>query len=440
MASNNAYPAASLTPRCPSSVSSATPPIGQMTNRHFGLYLTLVFVLGLALRVGFTHVLVGLDSAPDPARNYDETEYELFAAQVAAGHGYTYPGGVATAIRPPGTSAILAPLYILFGRSVFLAHLYFCLLSALSILAVAWVARAMCGSCVALLAAAWIAVYPGHFYFSHCFFSEVPFSLLICLATGLSFKAYRRGGHVGQEVLAGLILGLCVLTRPQAVMAFPIAWLFILGLSKLRCREVLRPAFVTSILAVAVVIPWAVRNDGAVGKFTISTIGGWTFWGAHNEVVAADPEWRGVWKPVDELVNEDRPLEGTEVEREAATWRYGFQFLEENPGQILPLVASKFMRLAAPFTRTENQLASWIFAIAWIITGPLMLLGMWWLRRKDPAAFFLLALPMAGLLATVFIFYGSIRFRNSISTLLVIPAAYAVCTIYESKRSNQVRL
>jgi 4-amino-4-deoxy-L-arabinose transferase-like glycosyltransferase len=405
-----------------------------MTNRRFGLCLAIVFVLGLALRLGFTQVLVGLDSEPNPATNYDESEYELFAAQLAAGNGFAYPDKGPTAIRPPGTSAILAPLYYVLGHSVYLAHLYFCLISALSILAVAWLARAMFGSCVALLAATWIAFYPGHFYFAHCFFSEVPFSLLVCIATGLSYVAYKRGGHLGREALAGLILGLCVLTRPQAVMAFPIAWVLILAISTLRRRDVLRPAFVTSLLAVAVVVPWAIRNDYAVGKFTISTIGGYTFWGAHNEVVSADPEWRGSWQPIDDLINEERPIEGSEVEREAATWRYGFDFLQENPGEILPLVASKFMRLAAPFTRTENELASWIFAISWIITGPLMLIGMWWLRRRKPAEFFLLMLPMAALLATVFIFYGSIRFRSSVSTLIVIPAAYAVCAIYESKR------
>jgi 4-amino-4-deoxy-L-arabinose transferase-like glycosyltransferase len=400
---------------------------GAVSKVRYRWLLAAIFLLALTLRLGLTWAFVGFDAGPDGVANYDGIEYEEFAYQLASGNGYVDVDGQRTAIRPPGFSALLAPLYWIFGRSHVVAHLWLCLMSAASCLAVAWATRKMLGPFVALIAAGWLALYPGHSFYSMRFLSEVPFALFMPLGIGLLYWARSRGGHLLLEVLSGLIIGFCILIRPQAVFMFPIAWVVMLAWPALRRRDVLRPAFIHSLLAVAVVVPWAARNHFAVGKFTISTIGGYTLWGANNHVVADDPDLSGSWIPVDSLIDEEHPVEGSEVEREAATWRYGFEFLRDHPGRIAPLFTSKLLRLFAPFPRSEIMSLRWAFAISWMVTGPLVLLGLWWLFRHRPAVFFLLVIPLVALVATALAFYGSIRFRDSLSTIFVIPAALGVC-------------
>lgn len=87
-----------------------------------------------ALRVGVTAKFQGIGAPPDAESNPDQVEYENFAWRLASGHGYTKPDGTPTAIRPPGTSAALLPVYWLCGHDFFAARIWFATLSALSCL------------------------------------------------------------------------------------------------------------------------------------------------------------------------------------------------------------------------------------------------------------------------------------------------------------------
>ncbi len=54
-----------------------------------------------------------------------------------------------------------------------------------------------------------------------------------------------------------------------------------------------------------------------MGKPTLSTVGGYTFWGAHNEIVFHDPQFRGSWVRTSDLINEQHPIKGNEIEKES---------------------------------------------------------------------------------------------------------------------------
>lgn len=406
--------------------------------RGYWWWLIGIFALGFALRVAMAGAFVGLDSPPDPGANIDQVEYEEFGFQLAQGNGYSDAQGRPTAIRPPGTSAALVPIYKLFGRSWALGRVWFCFLSAATALALAWGSRRMFGERTALLAALWYALYPGSTYYSMHFLSEVPFGLLTSAWVASAYVAYRRGGDRRLEVLAGLCLGLSVLTRPQAVFMLPAMWGLVLLRPALRKRPILVPAVLQSLVVLAVVLPWAARNQAVMGKFTVSTIGGCTFWGANNELVSSTPSYRGSWVPITMMLDDAWPKDGTEVERDAAAWQRGMSFVREHPGEFATLLVYKLWHVVTPYHGTENVLARYSFFIAWLVTGPFVLLGLWWIWRRDRAAFLVLMLPILSLLVTTLVFYGSVRFRDSIISVLVVPAAYACVRLVESRGKGAV--
>ena len=186
------------------------------------------------------------------------------------------------------------------------------------------------------------------------------------------------------------------------------------------------------------VVPWLVRNEVAVGRATISTIGGFTFWGANNAVIASQPKNAGGWMPVDTLIDADHRLDGSEVENDRAAWRYGMEYVRGHLAAMPKLIAMKVVRHLSPFRATENVKVLWAFAIAWIATAPLLLLGgvREWSRRR--AELTILLLPCLSTLLTALVFYGSIRFRDADVALFIVPAAAAVAAFVPSGWSSRL--
>jgi hypothetical protein len=90
------------------------------------------------------------------------------------------------------------------------------------------------------------------------------------------------------------------------------------------------------------------------------------------------------------------------------------------------LEGAKIYRLLSPFEPTPNRAVFWSFALSWLFTLPWMAAGVWLLvRHPRPAATVLLAPVVASLLTTV-VFYGSIRFRDSIIPILIVFAAHGL--------------
>jgi 4-amino-4-deoxy-L-arabinose transferase-like glycosyltransferase len=236
-------------------------------------------------------------------------------------------------------------------------------------------------------------------------------------------RGLRRDRHFW-FALAGLALGLALLTRPQLLFLFPLAVGWALVSPRARRRTRLIQALTLGASATVAVAPWVIRNAVVVGKPTISTIGGYTFWGAHNEIVVGDPATRGSWIRVDELIDREHPLPEAEVPREEATWKYGLDYVREHPAQIPALLGMKVWRFLSPIEQTPNRWVFWGEAIAWSLTGPFACAGLLLLlRRRD--LLLAVALPILSTLGTVLAFYGSARFRNSLAPLWCLLAAIA---------------
>jgi len=412
--------------------------LGLLTPYHIGLILA--FALALGLRVVVASVFLGLGSAPRFSAQPDQIDYEQLAFSMSTGAGYATPDGLPTARRPPGTSLTLLPAYAAAGRSFTVGRLWFCLLSALTCLAAAWLAAQCFGPAAGLVSAFWLALYPGHFYYPMHFVSEVPYGFWLTLACGSMVSALRDARHVNRfTLLAGACLGLAVLTRPQIALVVPIAGLLAL-LSRRTTRQELIHLATAAVVMGAVLLPWVVRNTIVMGKPTLSTVGGVTFWGANNETVLNDPQLRGLWLRSSDLIDDRHPLSGTEIEKEEQAWQYGVDFVARNAGRMPGLVAMKVWRLVSPFEATENRVVWWTFAVAWLFTVPWAVAGIVLALKddRDRIAGGVLLVPLAATLMTTLVFYGSIRFRDSIIPLLVVLAARALVRVAPRLRAHGI--
>jgi 4-amino-4-deoxy-L-arabinose transferase-like glycosyltransferase len=386
----------------------------------------IVFGLALALRLAGAAVFQGLDAPPDLDAQPDQIDYEQLAFQMSIGDGYSFAHDVPTAHRPPGTSLALLPVYAIAGRSFAWGRVWFCLLSALTCAAVGWLGTLCFGRMVGLAAATWLAVYPGHFYYPMHFVSEVPYGLWLVLACGFTIASIQRNERAGMaDVIAGVLWGLATLTRPQMIFIVPLAGLFLV-FHRRWLRQLLPRLAIQACVVALVLTPWLVRNEIVMGKPTLSTVGAYTFWGSHNDVVLTTPALRGSWVRTSDLVDADHPFTGSEIEREAAAWKYGMAFVTEHWSEMPGLVLMKLWRLVSPLEETPNRPVFWSFAIAWILTAPWVALGIALSLRRQPVAASVLLLSVLSTVVTAMVFYGSPRFRDSIVPILIVFAAYGL--------------
>ena len=403
--------------------------------RFLGLLL-LVTTVAFSLRVALADRFVGLDSPPDAGAHYDQVDYEALADHLAAGRGYIREDGRPTAFRSPGTALTLAPVYVAAGRERWLGRLWFSLLSAATCaLAGLLTARAL-GHWPGVLAATFLALHPGHAYYALHFLSETPFAFWLTLAALLADHGLRGEGSRRAAGLAGLALGLAVLTRPQALLVLPLAGIVpLLAPAATRRRRV-----PLALLVLGTVLPlglWVARNQVQLGHAVVSTVGGCTFWGAHNEVVVADPGRIGDWIEVTSLPAWEQVRGDDEVEVDRRCWEQGKAFVRDQPGLLPRLVGWKLVRLFDPLPFPTNPLLNAAIGLTWLVQAPLLLIGLVFLRRRDRLLFALVVLPLLSLLATTVLFYGSARFRQGYVGLLVVPAAAGAAALVERIRGRR---
>jgi 4-amino-4-deoxy-L-arabinose transferase-like glycosyltransferase len=395
-------------------------------SRRGWLGLIIVFVLALTIRVGVTAKFQGLNAPPKKEANPDQVEYEGFAYSLSVGKGYRLDPEGLLACRAPGTSFTLLPVYLVFGRSFLAARLWWCVLSALTCVAAGWLAARCFGNRYAVPAALWLALYPGHFYYVMHFLSETPASLYLTLASGFSVAALR-GGRPLDDVLAALFWGLAALTRPNLILAAPLAPLARLVIFRTDFRRDFTRLVLQGAVVSAIVAPWLIRNQLVVGKPTFCTIvGGFTFWGAHNEKMYADPALRGCWVRCSDLVDADHPLPSDEVGKDSAAWGYGMDFVRAHAADMPALECWKMYRLIGPPAEVTTGPVYLAFLAGWVATAPFVLVGFIRSWRQSAAAAFVLLVPVIVTVATAVVFYGSERFRDGVAPVLVVYAAFGL--------------
>lgn len=376
----------------------------------------LAVVGALALAVRLAYVLLVRPEIPFVG---DGQTYHLLARAIAEGRGYIAPFDwfVKQRVRPtaefgPVHPAVLAVASLAGITSVLGHQIVLALVGSLTpVLTVLIAHRITHDRRIALAAGVVTAVHPMLFGSDGALMSETVYTLLGALALLALLH--------GRTVLAGLAIGLAVLTRGDGLLLLPFVAAPVLW------REWRRLAAVV-VVAAAVVAPWIARNAVRFdGRLVLSNNVGSLVNGANCPETYAGPrlgswDFRCAYRA--DLPGED------EAENSAVLRAKGLRFLRRHFGRLAVVVPARIGRawgLFHPFGQAraeEDDGRVFPFQAAGVVLDwvllPLALVGLAALGRRG--------IPLAGVLllvtGVVAASYGNSRFRELGEPALAIAA------------------
>ncbi len=372
----------------------------------------------------------------------DEGGYVTIADNIAHGNGYRmgWPDGYRTARRPPFFPLMLAGLFKLFGPRGWLGLVFNGALLVAAILLVGAGAKLLLSMGIQLSAssARWaLALVPSLYYFASLvqtealslFWAAVVVVLLLRGLKSISQSDVKRSAV--RMAALGLVCGLATLTRPDLAMAAGLIGVFLLFVLPRRAAKSLYLLAAFGLCFILPLLIWIVHNLIWLGAFVpLTTTGGTTFYGAHNDIVWATN--RGSWgDPPRLLGSEDwqRLNDLGEAHRERELFHMGITWLRSRSlGDIVLLEGYKLGRLWIPYEflvhRYMSPLGNILVSVLFMPFWGLALWGLWSLvrRRAWAVTFVLLIFPIANTIAAL-LFYGSARFRVTSYPALAILAA-----------------
>jgi 4-amino-4-deoxy-L-arabinose transferase-like glycosyltransferase len=418
-------------------------------NRNLpGLSLRVLFVLlvvGLAARIAITNH-GGWATPPVPGS--DASEYDSYAWNLAQGHGYSgispdvkTPDGQllehTTAYRSPGTSVLWAGLYWSCGHRYGVVRFFQCVLDTLTILLIYGIGRKCFGDTVALLAATIYAVWPTALLYTSQLGSETLFTFLFCCFILISLE-FAEGANWPRAIAAGVLLGLAMLTRGNAVLmvALMVPW----SVWQLwRTPRLLVRGLAISFVALVMLVPWTIRNYWIFHEFIpFQTGGGDLLLGSYNSVVASDPLYYGyyLW-PTSELLNyrEQIIASNDEVIRDHVEKRLAIEWARNHPEKWWYLVETRFRRSLTPFLQPRSPM---FYRVSMLVSwGPVLVLfavgffpsASYFLRTNNPG--WILHLGVLHFVLLSLIFFGFARYRFPVEGLCIILASATLVWLCE---------
>ena len=320
------------------------------------------------------------------------SESGLTAANWVAGQGYTFDlYGYRTehpcqSFMPPLFTIIVAGCLLTPWPEVSMG-LVQALLSSLTVLLVFLIAKSLAESTVGITAAALSAAYPPFLVLVDQPTVPVLNTFLLGLFFWFSIQLLRSLDRKW-AVLAGLTLGLCVLSRPTFAGFFGIL-LITLWLARARRGGRWWRAIVLVAAAMALIIsPWLIRNWWVQGRpVGVSTNGGFTFWNGNNpfttgfgfdvviddlqaysgEIVEAAEGTEILEVKPYPLPLELRDSVGSlgEVELDRAFYQAAFGFISQDPGRWAETTVQKAVGLW--WFRPNIGVSSGFYQEAWIL-------------------------------------------------------------------------
>ena len=393
--------------------------------------------IGFASCVAFA-VHNNLSRSPLPGS--DSREYDSYAWNLAQGRGFR---GISpdvrgldgqlldhpTAYRAPGTSVFWASLYWSLGHRYSAVRIAQCLMHMMTIPLIYAIGQRCFDNSVALLAAAIYSVWPAALVYCNELGSEPLYTFVFCWFVLSSLK-FAEIPTWPRAILAGVLLGLALLTRGNAVLMVPLlvpwsVWQF------RRAPRLIARSLTISLVGLAMLAPWTLRNYRILHSFVpFETGGGDVLLGSYNRIVATDPRYYGYWVyPTSELpeYREQITASNNEVVRDQVEIRLAMQWARDHPEKWWYLVESRFRRCLTPFLQTQTPR---LYRVGMLISwGPVLILFtlgffpsvIFFFRTGHPG--WILHLGILHFILTALIFWGASRFRYPVEGLCIILAS-----------------
>jgi hypothetical protein len=301
--------------------------------------LIAILTLALALRVGWVLRQPADDAAID--RLPDQREYLELGRNLLRAHHLDFVdprfGDSVLAYRTPGY-----PIFVALCRGdVRITRIAQALVDAGTVLAAYLLARRWLSRSRARFVAVVIAVNPFLIYFCGLVLSETLFTAL--LAWGMTLVVRRGLAWWGGAIL----LVLCVMVRPSAI-ALPVILSVIAAFVNRDTRQPydwrwLPPVgTLVAILTIAILLPWAWRNQRVLGSWVWTTTnGGVTLYDGFNPNATGASNQAFV-RTMPQLRSMD------EVGRDHYLAQLAWEFIRQHPARVAQLAVIKIARTWSP--------------------------------------------------------------------------------------------
>lgn len=383
--------------------------------------------MAFLIRLAAVAVLRDVHAPPGQQAGADGLEFNRLALNLAVGEGYALTPGHPTSFRAPGFPVLLSAVYRLAGERYLAAYLLFCALGAASCVLTYALCIELMSANMARCAAALSAAYVPQIYNCTVFLSENLFVVTLAAFVWLQVRSFKSPS-VPLSLAAGLALGASILTRPFALLLAPCSFLLMILAPEPPLWRRLAHASVVVAGISAVLAPWAWRNERVHHAVVlVATNGGSTFYGGNNDVVLNEPRHFGGWVSTGMLPGRNLVDATTdEVSHDKMEWQLGFQWVRAHLSAMPRLLFYKLARFCLPEIESGNRkyvLLQLVGATPFLLltyTG--MALTMFDRRYWTPCWLTLHGTILASVV-TALIFWGSPRFRDANTPLLMLYAA-----------------
>lgn len=383
--------------------------------------------MSLLTRFLYTTTIVGMNQP----LAHDELDYDRYAFNIFTGNGYRLePDGPPSSIRPPLYPLFLSTIYWIFGRSYTVVRIIQCIIGGLSCILIYYVGSRIFGERNGKISAFIATFYPPFIYFCPLLVTESLFIFLLLLSVFL-LLIMREIPALSKVILCGVILGLTVLTRANALFFLPFVLLWIILTFR---RGIKKSIVVSAILLCGVAIaigPWTVRNYLVWHRIVpISLQGGFCFWTSNNPFIADHPTHWGRYALPQQLPFFDELKGLDEAERDRRFWQLGIDFLKNNPDKIPNLLWHKFLRFWNPLPDLSGR-DKMVLLLTYGLLLPFMASGLilsFWKEERPLILYFVILAFMLNSL----VFWGMGRFRAPIAPYLIMFASLSLNNVFTS--------
>ncbi len=403
------------------------------TEKHTGAYLLIIFLLSLALRLGYVCFILGINTPP----TLDGISYNLLAKRMLLGEGYVNDWSEPTAFRPPIYPLFLASIYALTNYSLAAARIVQVLLSALTVLCLYGIARLVFNAKIAFISSLGWAIYPLTIYLSGEFYTESLAFFLEFASVLLLYRAITDHRWL-LTLVSGILFGMTSLTHPNSALWAPVfvVWIFFFGVFK---KPLLNAALFCAGIGI-ILTPWVIRNYMVFHSFVpLSSLAGAGLWTGNNDLARGG----GVYLEKKNWPDDDYPermwfgWDGmNEVQSSQKFTQLALTWIKENPDKFLRLVPNKLFRLWSPLSlgvQDQRRINPKLVALAgppYLVFLSLALIGLWIFRKKWLLAFPLLGIPLVISFSSV-LTYGSTRYGIPMILIVIMYASAGLLYLLE---------
>jgi len=427
-----------------------------MKTKH---WLWLILAGSVLLRV-IAALLLGNQVLPMPGI-FDQISYHTLSTRVLEGHGFTFAtqwwpmtrAGEPTAHWSFLYTLYLASVYAVFGINPLVARIIQAIIVGL---AGPWLVYRLASSTfqsrdpvhsssdsapqVALLAAAWFAVYGYFIYYAAALMTEAFFIISILWSLDCAVRIVKEGEPLLFLEL-GLAFGITVLLRQTyfIIIPFLLIWLFWANRRMrghpIAWRTLVWGSLATILILVLLVAPFTYYNARQFGHFVLlNTNAGFAFFWANHPVhgVKFEPLYTTEMPSYQEVI----PVELRDLDEAAldqALMKVGIKFVLDDPARFFVLTLSRipehFLFWPLPGSSVPSNLTR-VLSIG--LALPFMIAGGWlWFQDIRKGSIFL----ETGLLLVLFICiyvglhlvsWASVRYRLPTDAVGLVFAARAL--------------